>query len=192
MKLYMVRHGQSETNLARRYTGWAQVNLTEQGISDAKRAGEYLKEIPFDRIYSSDLIRAVQTAHHALPGCEPVQLPVLREINVGELAGQLIAECPERYGADFDENRRTRNFVPYGGENQAMFRERVCRFLQMMEKEDARTVAAFAHAGVVQTMLDVVLGMDVDRSRVRCLNGAVSVFEYEGGRWMLRTWGAAV
>ena len=82
MKLYMVRHGQSETNLSRCFTGWSQVNLTEQGIADAKRAGEYLKGISFDRIYSSDLIRAVQTAQNAIPGCVPVQLPCLREIGL--------------------------------------------------------------------------------------------------------------
>ena len=83
MKLYMVRHGQSETNLARKFTGWAQVNLTEKGVEDAKRAGEFLKGRPFDRIYSSDLIRAVQTAQYAISGCEPVQLPQLREIGLG-------------------------------------------------------------------------------------------------------------
>lgn len=192
MKLYMVRHGQSETNLAKRFTGWAQVNLTEQGIADAKRAGEYLKGLAFDRVYSSDLIRAVQTAQYALPGCEPVQLKLLREINVGALERQKIDECAALYGADFEQNRLVRNFVPYGGENQDMIRARVEQFLQMMEQESGGSVVAFVHAGIVQTMLETVLGMEVDRSRVRCLNGSVTIFEYEGGRWMLRTWGAAV
>lgn len=191
MKLYMVRHGQSETNLARRFTGWAQVNLTEQGRADAARAGEYLKGISFDRIYASDLIRAVQTAQIALPGCEPVQLSCLREINVGELERQLISECAERYGESFAVNRRSLHFVPYGGENQDMMRARVGRFLQMLEEDPCETVVAFAHAGTVQTVLELVLGMPVDRSHVRCLNGSVAVFEYEDGRWLLRTWGAA-
>ena len=86
MKLYMVRHGQSETNLAGKFTGWAQVSLTEQGFADARRAGVYLQGKTFDRIYSSDLKRAVQTAQTAIPGCEPIQLACLREINVGDLS----------------------------------------------------------------------------------------------------------
>ncbi len=192
MKLYMVRHGQSETNLAKRFTGWAQVNLTEQGIADAKRAGEYLKGLSFDRVYSSDLIRAVQTAKHALPGCEPVQMPELREIGLGELELQDIAECTERYGEEFAINRRHYNFVPYGGENRDMMEMRVRSFMQMLENNPCDMAIAFAHAGTLQTALDVVMGMRMDRSHVACLNGSVAVFEHYNGRWLLRTWGAAV
>jgi len=192
MKLYMVRHGQSETNLAGCFTGWAQVNLTAQGILDAKRAGEYLKGISFDRIYSSDLIRAVQTAQNAIPGCEPIQLALLREISLGGLEWQKIDECAARYGEAFAENRREWNFVPYGGENQEMMRSRVGRFLRMLEENPCDTVIAFSHAGAVQTALDLVLGTEVDRSHLRCLNGSVAIFEYDGSRWLLRTWGAAV
>jgi len=192
MKLYMVRHGQSETNLAKRFTGWAQVNLTQQGIADAKRAGEYLKGLSFDRVYSSDLIRAVQTAQYALPGCEPVQMAELREIGLGELEHQQIDACAERYGEEFVINRRNYNFVPYGGENQDMIEKRVRSFMQMLENDPCDMAIAFAHAGTLQTALDVVLGMRMDRSHLRCSNGSIAVFEYENGRWLLRTWGAAV
>ena len=192
MKLYMVRHGQSETNLARCFTGWAQANLTEQGIADAKRAGEYLKGISFDRIYSSDLIRAVQTAQNAIPSCVPVQLPCLREIGLGKLEMQSIDECIACYGEPFVTHRREHNFTPYGGENQDMMENRVRSFLQMLENDPCECAVAFAHAGTLQTALDIVLGIRLDRSHVRCLNGAVAVFEYEAGRWMLRTWGAAL
>lgn len=192
MKLYMVRHGQSETNLARRFTGWAQAKLTEQGIADAKRAGEYLKGLSFDRIYSSDLIRAVATAQYAIPGCEPIRLPCLREIGLGELEWQDIAECVVRYGEAFAVNRRSHNFVPYGGENQGMMEDRVRQFFEMLENDPCEQAIAFAHAGTLQTALDIVLGMRLDRSHLRCSNGSVAVFEYVDDRWLLRTWGAAV
>lgn len=192
MKLYMVRHGQSETNLAKCFTGWAQVNLTEKGIADAKRAGEYLKGLSFDRIYSSDLIRAVQTAQNAIPGCEPIQLEHLREIGLGELEMQSIDECAARYGEAFATNRRDYNFVPYGGENRDMMETRVRSFLQMLENDPCEQAIAFAHAGTLQTTLDIVLGMRLNRRHLCCLNGSVAVFEYDGSRWLLRTWGAAV
>jgi len=192
MKLYMIRHGQSETNRSKCFTGWAQVNLTEKGVADARRVGEYLKDLHFDRIYSSDLIRAVQTAQNAIPGCEPLQLPLLREIGLGKLEMQSIDECSVRYGEGFSVHRREHNFVPYGGENQDMMEERVRRFLKMLEEDPCEQAAAFAHAGTLQTVLDIVLGVRLDRSHLRCLNGSVAVFEYEAGRWLLRTWGGAI
>lgn len=192
MKLYMVRHGQSETNLAKCFTGWAQVNLTEKGVADAKRAGEYLRGIAFDRVYSSDLIRAVQTAQYALPGCEPVQLPELREIGLGELEMRYIPECEEKLGESFAENRRNYDYTSYGGENRDMMEVRVRRFFEMLENDPCENAVAFAHAGTLQTALDVVMDMRLNRYHLACLNGSVAVFEYFNGRWLLRTWGAAI
>ena len=58
MKLYMVRHGQSVANLNKQHVGWGQVLLTEKGEDDARGAGEILKNYSFDKVYSSDLLRA--------------------------------------------------------------------------------------------------------------------------------------
>ena len=192
MKLYMVRHGQSETNLARRFTGWAQVNLTEKGIEDAKRAGEYLKGLHFDRIYSSDLIRAVQTAQHAIPGCEPIRLERLREIGLGSLEMRPIEDCIAEYGEAFVINRRKYNFAPYGGENLDMMEARIRQFFQMLENDPCEQAVAFGHAGTLLTSLEVVLGTRLDRSHLPCRNGSVVMFEYENGKWLLRLWGGAV
>lgn len=128
MKLYIARHGQSLANQQAWYSGWSQVPLTEQGITDAKRAGKYLKGLSFDRIYSSDLIRAVQTAQHALPGCQPIQLPELRERGLGELTGLTFVEAAERFGDEFVENRKNGNYVPYGGESDEEVTARVKAF----------------------------------------------------------------
>lgn len=192
MKLYMVRHGQSETNLAKKYTGWAQVSLTEQGFADARRAGAFLAGRTFDRIYSSDLIRAVQTANTALPGCEPIQLPELREISVGLLEHRSIAECRETMGEEFAQNLRQRNFVPYGGEDYAMLHARISRFFRRLEDDPCDQVIAFAHAGAIQCAFDIVVRQHIDRSLLRCLNGSVAVFVYENGRWQLESWGLGV
>ena len=188
MKLYLVRHGQSVTNLERRFTGWAQVPLTEQGAADARRAGKKLRGLYFDRIYSSDLIRAVQTAREALPGCEPVQLPELREINLGSLNERPFDECMAEYGERLQKDRMAHDFSAYGGENEEMLRGRVRAFLGRLESDPCDQAAAFSHAGFIQCVLNVVLGVEVDRSRIRCANGSVSVFEYRDGRWMLDSW----
>ena len=188
MKLYMVRHGQSETNLARKFTGWAQVSLTEQGFADARRAGAYLQGKNFDRIYSSDLKRAIQTAQTAIPGCEPIQLACLREIDVGDLSMRTFDECLAKYGEGYMEHRRALNFVPFGGENQQMMKERIASFMRMLEEDPCEQAVAFAHAGTLNTALEYVVG-GLDRGHVHCVNGSVAAFSYANGRWYLDGWG---
>src|SRR5688572_32974945 len=62
-KLVIIRHGQSQWNLENRFTGWADVSLTERGIAEAKKAGVSLKEagFRFDVAYTSYLKRAIKT-----------------------------------------------------------------------------------------------------------------------------------
>ena len=69
MRVYVIRHGESETNLSKRWTGWKAVNLTEKGYEDAKKAGKIIGDVTFDKVFSSDLRRAKETAMTALPGC---------------------------------------------------------------------------------------------------------------------------
>ena len=69
MKVYVVRHGESETNKIRHWTGWLDVALTEKGQNDALFARSVLENVHFDKVYTSDLIRAMQTAEIAIPGC---------------------------------------------------------------------------------------------------------------------------
>ena len=61
--LILVRHGQSVWNKERRFTGWADIGLTEQGESEAKHAGQLIKElnIKFDSYFTSELKRAVNS-----------------------------------------------------------------------------------------------------------------------------------
>lgn len=63
MLIYFIRHGESETNLNIRLTGWYDTPLTEKGIEDAKKAGEFLKNVHFDKVFTSDLMREIGRAH---------------------------------------------------------------------------------------------------------------------------------
>lgn len=62
MEVYFVRHGQTIFNLMSKMQGWSDSPLTEVGIDDLKKTGNYLKDIHFDALYSSDLKRAMDTA----------------------------------------------------------------------------------------------------------------------------------
>ena len=87
MKVYIIRHGQSVNNVQHKWTGWMDVDLTEKGIEDAVRVRKILEGKVFDKVYASDLKRAIDTAKTALPGYEIETNFLLREIDVGSLAG---------------------------------------------------------------------------------------------------------
>ena len=188
MKLYAVRHGESEANAAHVFAGWARVNLTELGRQQAREAGRLLQGIPFDRVFSSDLPRAVQTAQEALPGRDFERLECLREINVGAVSGKPIEDCVKEYGEEILENRRNSQYRPYGGENWEDVMARVRRFMQDVEKMPCENIAVFAHAGTLRTMLDLTFGMRLVSSRLSCKNCTIAVFEYLDGHWRLNEW----
>ena len=105
--LALVRHGQSEWNLQNRFTGWVDVELTEKGRAEAKRAGELLRETgaPFSACYTSVQKRAIGTLWIALEEMDRMWLPVTRhwrlnERHYGGLTGLNKAETAEKHGAD--------------------------------------------------------------------------------------------
>lgn len=189
MRLYLVRHGESENNAAKRWTGHMDVALTEMGIEDAKKARAFLSNVKFDKVYSSDLQRAVCTAKTALPDCAEIETTaLLREIDVGALAGQTVAEMNEKYGEALWENRKNGDYSPYGGEDTVQFGERISAFLKQVEGCGVETVAAFAHAGVLRRMWKLVTGADFLIDKVMCLNCAVLILDYTNGMWRIHSW----
>ena len=107
IKLVLVRHGQSMWNLENRFTGWTDVELSEQGIKEAKEAGKVLKEkgFGFDVAYTSVLKRANDTLGYILEELEEQDIPVkkswrLNERHYGALQGLNKDETKEKYGEE--------------------------------------------------------------------------------------------
>jgi 2,3-bisphosphoglycerate-dependent phosphoglycerate mutase len=103
--LVLIRHGQSQWNLENRFTGWADVDLTEQGAAEAREAGRLLLEagFDFDIAHTSVLKRAVRTLWHVQDVMDRMWLPVvtdwrLNERHYGALTGLNKAETAEKYG----------------------------------------------------------------------------------------------
>lgn len=98
-QLCLVRHGQTDWNLEGRYQGQSDVPLNENGFVQAMQLAEQLKGETFAAIYSSDLLRARQTAQPVAKMLGmPVQIePRLREINQGEWEGVLVEDIRARY-----------------------------------------------------------------------------------------------
>lgn len=105
--LILVRHGESEWNQKNLFTGWVDVDLNEQGVKEAKRAGELIKNsglVP-DALHTSVLKRAIRTAELALAAADLMWLPVsrswrLNERHYGALQGLNKSETLEKFGEE--------------------------------------------------------------------------------------------
>ena len=186
MRVWVIRHGESEANRNGLLTGWLDVPLTEKGREEALLVHQLLSGVRFDQIYSSDLLRAKSTAEIAIPGGRYEALDTLREINVGTIAGQPLTVVK---GADIRPLTKD-GYGAFGGESRAEFRDRVAAFMKVVEveNEDCENVAIFSHAGVIRNFLDIVLGMQHDRSKICCNNCTIAIFEYRNEKWRLYSW----
>jgi len=106
-KLVLLRHGQSQWNLENRFTGWTDVDLTEQGIAEARESARLLTTdgYGFDVAYTSVLVRAIRTLWIVLDEMDMMWLPVIRDYRLNErhygaLQGLNKAETTEKHGAE--------------------------------------------------------------------------------------------
>ncbi len=85
-KLVLIRHGQSEWNLSNQFTGWVDVDLSDEGVKQAINAGKLIKEagIEFDYAYTSVLTRAIKTLHYALEYSDQLWIPETKTWRLNE------------------------------------------------------------------------------------------------------------
>jgi len=107
IKLVLLRHGESVWNKENRFTGWTDVDLSEKGVTEARKAGQVLKKegFAFDVAYTSVLKRAVRTLWLALDEMDLMWIPVynswrLNERHYGGLQGLNKSEMAEKYGEE--------------------------------------------------------------------------------------------
>ncbi|WP_421725341.1 2,3-bisphosphoglycerate-dependent phosphoglycerate mutase [Bauldia sp.] len=123
--MVLVRHGQSEWNLKNLFTGWRDVGLTEQGIAEARTAGQRMKHegLTFGRTFTSGLIRAQRTLDLALEELGVADLPIERDIalnerDYGDLAGLNKDDARKKWGEEQVHIwRRSYATQPPGGES---------------------------------------------------------------------------
>ncbi len=158
LELWLVRHGETVWNASGRVQGHADTPLSERGREQAGRLAARLKGMRFDGVFSSDLSRALETAHivaTTLEGKPEVRLdPRLREIHVGAVSGLTRREAIERglwAHREFDEPHPE-------GESRADLAARVqATVLEFAQGQQGRIIA-FAHGGTVRAAIGVILG----------------------------------
>lgn len=154
-KVYLVRHGQSEWNAARRLQGQADPPLSPDGEVQVAALREMLSRLVVNRCVASDLRRARRTAE--LLGLVADPNPSWREIDVGAWSGRDIDELrrrdPEAY-----LGWRAGTFVPTGGEPWGRFSDRVSAAMRDAA-DGVDAVLAVTHGGVIRALVSGMLGI---------------------------------
>jgi len=172
VKLFLIRHGQTKWNLEGRYQGDKDIELTKEGIRQAKLATSYLKNVNFSRIYSSPLKRTVLTARtiNEDRGLDIIVRKDLKEINFGKWEGLKFDEINQQYNPDYQRwlDDPFKN-PPTGGENFSEFTKRTSKEINRIveENQDGADVAISTHGGVIVSLL--VHWLQVPKERWRCL-----------------------
>lgn len=141
MKIYIVRHGQTDYNINGRYGGRLDVALNENGINEAYKVKEKLKNIKFDKIYSSPLQRAYLTAR-IISDDEIITDDRIIERSNGDLEGKLKSEKSEKIDFNNPDEKR------YNIESIIDFRNRIYSFLDDVINSNDENVLIVTHAGV--------------------------------------------
>ncbi len=191
--LIFIRHGQSLGNATRSLLGHTDLGLSELGHKQARLAVRSVKLKGIDKIYSSDLLRAVQTAE---PSALELGLSVhptadFREIYLGEWEGiscKALAEANDPlYCVDF--KYRFGYFCAPGGESTLDLGERIYKAAEKYAREnEGKTLLIACHAAAIRTLCARVLGYDRDglSSEIDFPdNASLTTLEYDDGRFTL-------
>ena len=158
MELYLVRHGETEWNKEGRYYGHEDVGLSEEGFKQAKNLGEYMKKISFDKVISSPLRRAVDTARK-LTNQSFVTDQRLMEQNFGLFEGKTYKELMMEFPKELKEwNENHELYCLPEGESFLDVRSRVDSFLKDLSVEKGK-ILIVAHKGTFGHMLAVMMNL---------------------------------
>ena len=160
-KLFLIRHGQSIYNLENRFTGWKDVDLTKNGVDEAKNASKLLNIYTFDYAYTSVLKRAVNTLNIIFKenntDLNIIRDAALNERDYGDLVGQNKKEASIKFGADMVQQwRRSYNIPPPNGESLEMTYKRTIPFFISQIKPklvDSNNIIISAHGNSIRSIV---------------------------------------
>ena len=198
--LILLRHGQSKWNLENRFTGWEDIDLSDKGILEAKESGKLIKnkEIMIDCVYTSNLKRAINTAHYAMKEAGYKHLfkndnlisishSSINERDYGDLTGLNKNETAEKYGKEQVQIwRRSFDVKPPGGESLSDVINRVKPYFKKIiykEIENNNNVLMSAHGNSLRALF-FVLGFNnsKDIAMLEIPTGKPFLVEFKQGK----------
>jgi alpha-ribazole phosphatase len=184
MRLILIRHGETDYSLARRYCGFSDPPLNDEGIRQSRQLAVRLKGMRIDQVYSSDLVRARQTAEIVFPQDTVEPVADWREMNFGLFEGLTHEQILHRYATLYrnwvDDPARVK---PLGGEGLRDFSKRVReRISAVVSQHEGRTVAVVTHGGPIRIALCDALQLGLTMFwQVQQALGAWNAIDYAEG-----------
>ena len=193
MKLVIVRHGETESNVQHKVMGQLDSPLTAKGIQQAKAIADRLLRLKFTSLYSSDLGRAVQTANIIAEICGKKIIfdAELREWNMGIFQGLTVSEMHEKFPQERQDYEQIGDeYIIPKGESLTQCRARGFRILNAIaERHSDENVVVVTHGCVLMGFFEMVLDLRSGNTwRFKLDNANFCTFEYVKERWSLVVW----
>jgi len=183
-RLFLIRHGETDYNLNRRYCGFSDLSLNETGRSQVQFLAERLKEFKIDTLYSSDLLRAVETAKIIFKDKTIHKMQEFREMNFGIFEGlnfvEIVEKSPKIYRRWIDNPLEVD--IPEG-ETFTDFCNRVKKGLSfILSKNQDKQISLITHSGPIKVILCELLGCGLDKFwDLKQDNTALNIIDYPEG-----------
>lgn len=191
-EIILVRHGQSIGNANGQYLGHTNLGLSEVGHKQAEITAEHLKNVKIDAVYSSDLLRAHDTAvpHAKMRGLEVIDSEQLREINIGEWEGKYVEDLKRDFYDEFVIAWQ-KNFGTFAfregesviGAGKRFYNE----VLRIAKENEGKCVLIAAHAAVIRAFWCMVCKIPPERMAEAYpypTNASYSTVEFDGEKFI--------
>ena len=182
MKLYIIRHGQTDWNIAKKIQGRQDIPLNERGRYQAGCLKKAMENRPVTAVFSSPQIRAMETAKAVALSSGSAVIPVkdLMEINYGSWEGkteeELLQEDRALYEAWWSHPAET---APPGGESISQVNERCQKAWKEIKPQLTGDAAIVAHGGLLAHFMEQLLGSESVAASTVAHNASITTIEYE-------------
>lgn len=194
MKLYLTRHGQTEWNVQKRMQGRNNSPLTQLGMQQAEKLGDYLKDVSFDCIYSSASPRALHTAE-LLRGERNIPIETseeLMEISLGEWEGMTFSDAEKQYPEQFHNFwHQPERYFRVDSESFEQLRQRISNEIERIaDKHPNETVLVVAHGMVLKTLFTYFKQQSINEIALspHIHSACVCQVERVAGNWQVVRW----
>jgi len=193
-RVLLIRHGETEWNTLGRWQGYEQTSLNELGIAQANALANYLRHHPIAAIYSSDLLRAWQTATALgeAVGVKPESFTEWREHHLGIFQGLTRDEIQEKYPAEWALMRSDYwGYVIPDGESRGDTQRRAYRAWETCLKQaKGSEIVIVSHGGTIKMLLTKLFGEIPEVMDAHLPNTSISTVERNAQGWRLAEIGA--
>jgi alpha-ribazole phosphatase len=184
MNLYLVRHGQTESNSQGRYLGSFEDELSAQGINEIKKTKEFIKGLRFDKVFSSERKRAINSTK-ILADQEIVCDYRLNERDFGIFENKTYKEICDKY--PLEQKVWEENWIDYKipcGESVLEAYARVEEFMKFLEKGNYENCLVVTHGGIIRLIYSYILGGDINLFwKFASKNGSISILKFQYDDW---------